>query len=88
MPIPTKQEFIDDWHEEMSNDPWLAYGTAMQNPSKIYDEIYGNPYSSTEVIYECPSNCRDMSTHSFFLYSAMCIALGFCIGIVVGIIYV
>ena len=54
-----------------------------------YDGLGGvdnNPYEVTESEhYECPHNCRDMSTYNFFLYSLMLLALGFCIGITICI---
>lgn len=52
-----------------------------------YDGMGGvtNPYETSVGEYECPHNCRDMSTHNFLLYSLMVCALGFFVGITVGI---
>lgn len=52
-----------------------------------YDGIGGvdNPYATPTTSYECPHNCRDMSTHNFILYSLMVLALGFFIGVLVGV---
>jgi len=44
-----------------------------------------NPYQSSTKDYKCPLNCRDMSTHNFLLYSLMVLALGFFVGVIVGV---
>lgn len=50
------------------------------------DELKQNPYAAPIEDYECPHNCRDMSTTGFFTYSFMLLALGACVGTIIGII--
>ena len=51
-----------------------------------YDDRLDNPYSTLTSEYECPHNYGSMSVQDSLLYSLMVFALGFFIGVIIGMI--